>query len=51
MIYGIAKMTANHKLTILSIGDNITTCEYLDKGPTKSEITCEYKITVIIDFM
>ena len=35
-------MTANHKLTVLSIEDKITTCEHLDNGSSKSEITCEY---------
>ena len=41
-------MTANHKRTVLSIGDKITTCECLDNGSSKSEITCEYKINVFI---
>ena len=46
-----AKMTANHKRTVLSIRDKITTCECLDNGSSKSKITCEYKITVFIYFM
>ena len=41
-------MTANHKRTVLSIGDKITTYECLDNGSSKSEITCEYKINVFI---
>ena len=44
-------MTANHKHTVLSIEDKITICAYPDKGSSKSEITCEYKITVFINFM
>ena len=44
-------MTTNHKLTVLSIEDKITTSEYLDKGSSKNEIACEYKITVFIYFM
>ena len=52
-IFQAAKMTANHKRTVLSIGDKLTTHEYLaiDNGSSKSEITCEYKITVFISFM
>ena len=44
-------MTANHKHTVLSIGDEITTCECLGKGSSKSEIACEYKITVSCVFV
>ena len=44
-------MTANNKYTVLSIGNKITTCECLDNGSSKSEITCEYTITVSIYFM
>ena len=44
-------MTTNHKHTVLSIEDKITTCEHLDKGSCKNEIACEYKITVFIYFM
>ena len=40
-------MTANHKHTVLSIEDKITTCECLDKGSSKSEIACEDKLTVL----
>ena len=38
-------MTTKGKCTVLSIEDIITICEQLDKGSSKSEITCEYKIT------
>ena len=34
--------------TVLSTGDKITTCEWLDNGSSKSEITCEYKIAVYL---
>ena len=37
-------MTTNHKLTVLSTEDKITTCEHLDNGSFKSEIACEYKV-------
>ena len=47
----IAKMTTKHKCTVLSIEDTITICEHLDKGSSKREITCEYKITVFVYFM
>ena len=50
-IFQIPKMTTNHKCTVLSIGYKITICECLDNGSSKSEITCEYKITVFIYFM
>ena len=40
-------MTTNHKHTVLSIEDKITTCEHLDNGSSRREITCEYKITVL----
>ena len=53
MVYGnlqIAKMTTNHKRTVLSTGDKITTCEFLDNGSSKSEIACEYIITVFYLF-
>ena len=50
-IFQVAKMTANHKCTVLSIGDKLTIHEYLDNGFSKSEITCEYKRTVFIYFM
>ena len=57
-IFQIAKMTTNHKHTALSIGYKITTCECLENGSSKSEITCEYKITIsciaiclIIDYL
>ena len=43
----IAKTTANHKRTVLSIVDKLTTCECLDNGSSKNNITCEYKITVL----
>ena len=46
-IFQIVKMAANHKLTVLSIEDKITTCESLDKGSSKSVIACEDKITVL----
>ena len=46
--FQIAKMTANHKCTVLSIEDKLTICECLNNGSSKSEITCEYKITVFI---
>ena len=49
--FQIVKMTINHKRTVLSTGDKVTTCEFLDKGSSKSEIACEYKITVFIYFM
>ena len=45
--FQIAKITANHKRTVSSIGDKITTCEHLDNGFSKSKITCEHKITVL----
>ena len=49
--FQIAKMTANHhKHIVLSTEDKLTTCECLDKGSSKSEITCEYKITVFYLF-
>ena len=44
-------MTTNHKHTVLSIEDKITTCEHLDNGSFKSEITCKYKIAVFIYFI
>ena len=44
-------MTNNHKHTVLPIEDKTTTCECLDKGPSKSKIACEYKVTVFIYFM
>ena len=34
-------MTNNHKCTVLSIKNKITTCEHLDKGSSKSKISCE----------
>ena len=37
----IAKITANHKHTVLSTGDKITTCEFLDNGSSKIEVACE----------
>ena len=39
--FQIAEITANHKCTVLSIGDKITTCEWLYNGSSKSKITCE----------
>ena len=44
-------MTTKGKHTVLSIEDKIAVCEHLDKESSKSEITCEYKITVFIYFM
>ena len=44
-------MTTKGKHTVLSIEDKITICEHLNKGSSKSEIVCEYKITVFIYFM
>ena len=44
-------MTTNHKQTVLSIEDRITTYECLDNGSSKSEIACEYKRTVFIYFI
>ena len=44
-------MATKHKCTVLSIEDNIAICECLDKGYSKREITCKYKITVFIYFM
>ena len=41
-------MMTNHKCTVVSIEDKIATCECLDKGSSKSEVACEYKITVFI---
>ena len=38
------KVTTKHKCTVLSIEDKITISEHLDKGSSKSEIACEYKI-------
>ena len=40
-------MTNKGKHAVLSIEDKITICEQLDKGSSKSEITCEYKITFL----
>ena len=47
--FQIVKMIiiTNHKHTVLSIEDKITTFERLDKGSSKSEIACEDKITVL----
>ena len=50
-ILQIASMTTKGKRTVLCIEDKITICEHLDKGSSKSEITSEYKITVLIYFM
>ena len=50
-IFEIAKMTANHKHTVLSIVDKITICECHDNGSSKREIAYEYKITISIYFM
>ena len=50
-ILQIASMTTKGKHTVLSIEDKITICEHLNKGSSKSEIVCEYKITVFIYFM
>ena len=44
-------MTTKGKRTVLSNEDKITICEHLDKGFSKSEIACEYKITVFIYYM
>ena len=44
-------MTTKGKRTVLSIEDKITICEHLNKGSSKSEIACEYKITVFIYFI
>ena len=41
-------MTTKGKRTVLCIEDKITICEF---RPSKSEIACEYKITVFIYFM
>ena len=43
-IFQIAEMTAIHKCTVLSTEDKLTTCECLDNGSSKGEITCEYKV-------
>ena len=50
-ILQITSMTTKSKHTVLSIEDEITICEHLDKGFSKSEIAHEYKITVFIYFM
>ena len=42
----MAKMITKHKHTVLSIEDKIIIYECLDKGSSKREIACEYKITV-----
>ena len=47
----ITKMTTNYKCTVLSIEDKIVVCECLDKEYFKREITCEYKIIILIYFM
>ena len=45
-------MTTKHKRTIIPIEDKIIMyCECPDKGFSKREIICEYKITVFIYFM
>ena len=41
-------MTTNHKHTVLSIKDKITIYGCLDKGSSKREIACEYKIAVFM---
>ena len=44
-------MPTKHKHPVLSIEGKITIYECLDKGSSKSEIACEYKIAVFICFM
>ena len=48
-ILQIAIMTTNYKgkHIVLSSEDEITFCEHIDKGSSNSEISCEYKITVL----
>ena len=46
-ILQFASMTTKGKCTVLSIEDEITNCQHLDKESFKSEIAHEYKITVI----
>ena len=50
-ILQMANRTTKGRRAVLSIEDKITICEHLDKGSSKSEITCEYKITSFIYFM
>ena len=49
MVYGkyIASIITKDNHTVLSIEDKITICEHLDNGSSRSEITHEYKLTVL----
>ena len=49
--FQIAKMTAKHKHTVLSIEDKILSYDCLDKGSSKREIACEYKIAAFFYFL